>query len=425
MRWTFALICVVALSAIPPLGEGKLGGEKRIWILRTSGEMVEYDPATFAVKQTVKLPAEAGASPQSIAVNRVGQILFAPASSLPLAEEDVAVGHKAWLWDGKISTVIDLGLKRETAATGSNQAVTEIAPNLRLSEDGAHLFWFANQARRLQREDVDLSTTTTWQAWRTDLNGGAREDLATLKLPDCRCPTGACEESCPLGAVWSPEDGIADLFLMTQFVAAKTGAVYKASTLYSEAGGKWTATPLTNPLHRVLDAASGGSVIVEAIPDAGCCGWANQSDDQTLVRRDGINVTVFDELATFKNPDYDVSFFTSNARLSPDTDFVAMTITATAQANQPIQLAEQGQANPAESKMIRKALAELPAVEVKRVEDSPRRIAFVPHATLVGWISQKELLLVEDQVLVVFNVETSARKKSGVRVEDAGRVFLR
>jgi hypothetical protein len=102
-----------------------------------------------------------------------------------------------------------------------------------------------------------------------------------------------------------------------------------------------------------------------------------------------------------------------------------MTIVATTTANQPIQLTEQGQASPEESKQIRKALADLPAVEVKSVEDTPRRIALVPHATLVGWISEKELLVVEDHLLVAYNVGTGARRKSSVKVEDAARVFLR
>ena len=104
---------------------------------------------------------------------------------------------------------------------------------------------------------------------------------------------------------------------------------------------------------------------------------------------------------------------------------VAMTIVATSQANQAIQLAEEGQASPEESRQIHKALAELPAVEVKSIEDTPRRIALVPHATLVGWISEKEVLIVEDHVLVGYNVGTGARRKSSIRVDDAGRVFLR
>ena len=345
---------MIALLAAPLLGQ-----QKRVWVLRAPGEMAEYDPATFAAKQTVKIPGEAVSAPQSVEVNHAGQILFAPAVTLPLAEGDAESAHKAWFWNGRTAATFDLGAKRDVGSAGSNQAITELAPAVYLSAEGqsaegAHLFWFANQSRRLVREDIDLSATTTWQAWQTDLSGGGREELATMKMSDCRCPTGACEDSCPYGIVWVPENGVGKFFLVTQFVAGKTEALYKASTLYQGDGGKWTATALDIPLHRVLDAASGGNVIVEAIPDKGCCGWSNQSNDQTLVRSAGKSRTVFDEQATYKNADYDVSFYTSNARLSPELGYVAMTITATAEANKPIQLSEDGQANPEESKQIHK-----------------------------------------------------------------------
>jgi len=398
---------------------------KHLWVLRSTGEMVEYDPATFAAKQTVKLPTDAGRAPASVDVNHTGQILFAPTVSLPLSEGDLAASHKVWIWNGHAAASLDLGIARKEEPTGSNQAVTELVPAAYLSADGAHLYWFANEARRLQREDVDLSTAITWKAWRTDLRGGGREELTSAKFPDCRCPTGSCEESCPVGVVWVPDDGVDKFFLMTQFVAGQTSPVYKASARYDEEGGKWTAKNLTDPLQRVLDASSSGDTIVEAIPDTGCCGWSNQSNDQTFVLANGNKIVVFDEQATYKNQDYDVSFLTQNAYLSPDVSRIAMTVTATAQPNKPIQLAEQGQANPEESKGIRKSLAELPAVVVKSVEDSPKQIAFVPHATLVGWINEKEILIVEDHLLVAYNVSTGARRKSSVRVEDAAHVFLR
>jgi len=415
----------LAMSALLLLAASSLAQAPRLWVLRSPGEMVEYDPATFVVKQTVKLPGGAAISPESFSVNRLGQILFAPTESQPISEPDAHAATKVWLWDGHTGNMLERGIKREASATGSNQAITESAPNPHVSADGAHLFWFANSARRLQRDNVDLSTTTTWEVWRTDLTGAGREDLATVKLPDCRCPTGSCEESCPYGVVWAPENGVGDFFLMTQFVVGKTEPSYKASTRYQEEGGKWTANPLTGPLRRVLDAAAGGNVIVEAIPDTGCCGWSNQSNDQTLVRNNGKTVTVFDEQATYKNADYDVSFYTSNARLSPALGYVAMTIVATAQVNQPIQLSEQGQADPAESRQIRKALAELPAVEVRTLADPPQRVALLPRAGLVGWISEKELLIVQNHLLVVYTVATGARRKSSVRVEDAAHAFLR
>jgi hypothetical protein len=177
-------------------------------------------------------------------------------------------------------------------------------------------------------------------------------------------------------------------------------------------------------LRRVLDAAN-ADAILDAIPDTGCCGWENQSDDQTLLHLHGKILTVFDELAAYKNPDYDVSFSTANGKLSPDSGSIAMTIVATAQPNKPIQLSEQGQANPEESQRIRKALLDLPAVQVKSVEESSRRIAFIPHAIFVGWISDKEVLIVEGHLLVAYNVVSGARRKSNIRVDDAEHVFLR
>ena len=316
MRITLQIVAGLLLLTAPLLGQ-----IKRLWVLGAAGEMVEYDPATFAVKGTVKVPAEAAQSPQNISVNQLGQILFSPAVSLPLSADDAEEPQKVWFWNGHAASAIDLGLKRELGATGSNQVITEEASTAYLSADGGHLFWFANQARRLTREDLDLSTTTTWEAWRTDSSGAGREDLTSMKLPECRCTTGSCEETCPYGVVWAPDDGVDKFFLMTQFVSGKTGPAYKASSLYQEDGGKWRSTPLDEPLHRVLDAAAGGNVIVDAIPDTGCCGWVNQSNDQTLVFVSGKSRTVFDEQATYKNPDYDVSFFTSNARLSPGAWF--------------------------------------------------------------------------------------------------------
>src|SRR6266542_6379460 len=160
MRKTFLVLIGAWLATMPLLGQ-----ERRLWLLRPPGEMVEYDPATFAVKQTVKVPAEAVQSPGNVAVNRLGQILFAVPESVPLSEEEASSPHKVWFWNGHSATTIDLGLKRDVNATGSNQAITETSPAAFLSADGTHLFWFANQARRLQREGIDLSTATTWQAW--------------------------------------------------------------------------------------------------------------------------------------------------------------------------------------------------------------------------------------------------------------------
>jgi hypothetical protein len=416
------LISTIAVTLV--LAASLLAQSKRLWVLRAPGEVAEYDPATFAAKQTVKVPPEAVASPQSFSANRLGQMLFATPLSLPLPEGDLANERKVWFWDGHAAATLARDIARSTATTGSNLAITESAPQPYLSADGTHLYWFSNQARRLQRDGVDLSIKATWSSWQTDLTGADRKDVASSTLPDCSCPTGSCEESCPHGEVWVPQYGVEKFFLLTQFVAGKTQPIYEATALYEESAGRWTARSIEPRLRRVLDAAN-ADAILEAIPDTGCCGWENQSNDQTLLHLHGKILTVFDELAAYKNPDYDVSFSTENGKLSPDQGSIALTIVATAQPNKPIQLSEQGQANPEESQRIRKALLDLPAVEVKSIDESPRRIAFIPHATLVGWISDKEVLIVEGHLLVSYNVVSGARRKSNIRVDDAEHVFLR
>jgi hypothetical protein len=402
---------------------------KRLWVLRAPGEMTEYDPANFETKPTVKVPAEAIASPERLSVNHAGQMLFVLAVSLPLDEDDAAGKNKVWLWDGSHATTLERDVARTTGISGSNLAITESASVPYLAADGTHLYWFSNQAHRLQRDGVDLSTKNNWRAWRTDLTGAQHEDLTSVSLPDCSCPTGGCEETCPYSEPWVPDNTLGEFVLVTQVIAGKDQPAYKSTTLFEDTAGTWRGTAISPPMHRMLDAMGLGAIL-EAVPDTGCCGSSNQSDDQTLLRLPIKTVTVFDERSEYENPDYDVSFYTESGKLSPGLDAVAFTIAATEEANKPIQLAKDGQADPQESQRIHRALLELPAVEVKSVDtkggsNSPQRVAFLPHATLVGWISDKEILVVEDHWLVGYNLTTGKRRKSNIRVQDAANVFLR
>jgi hypothetical protein len=414
--WTIALILIGSSCSFSQ--------NKRLWVLRAPGELAEYDATTFALKRTLKVPAEAVQSPENFWVNPLGQMLFVSPVLLPLAEDDVGESRRVWFWNGQSAINIQQGVSRASVAVGSNSAITESAPLAVLSADGSRIFWFANQARRLVRGMMDLTTANTFQAWTTDLRGAGRQDLASTTLPDCQCGSGSCQETCPYGDVWAPEGGVSKFWVLNQFVAGRTAPEYKSSFRYDEAEGKWGSTSLNPPLRRILDSAADGSVILEAIPDTGCCGWANQSNDQTLLLAGGKTIVVFDELATFKNPDYDVSFYTSNAKISSDRANVAMTIVASAKVNSPIQLAEQGQADPEESRSIRRALADLPAVEIKTV-DTAKRVAFLPHAALVGWINDKEILVLEGGVLSSYNLITHARRKTRIAAKDVADVFLR
>ena len=397
---------------------------RRLWVLEASGSVVEYDPFTFAKKKSRSVSAEVLKTPRVLQINHQGQMLYAPNPEDP--SPDVGKGEtEFWLWNDEAAVRLGRESIRTVSRSGSNQKVTEAAPLPTLSADGTHLFWFSNQFVKLQRDNIDLAVTTTVSVWRSDLGGKEREDLLSVELPECRCTTGSCSETCPEAAFWAPEGGVSDFFLLTQFVPGQAETKYLGTWLYKGSGATWNPTPLLQPVQRAMDAADSGSVIIDAIPDTGCCGWENQSDDQTLLFSYGRKATLFDERGQFDNPDYDVSFLTSNAKLSPDLSAVAMTIAASAKSNLPIQLSEDGQANPAESQRIRKALTQLPAVQVVSATDPSKRTAFLPHSTLVGWLSEKEILIVENHLLVAYNVVSGARRTSPIKIEDASFAFLR
>jgi hypothetical protein len=413
-----------SLLAVACLATLACAQSQRLWVLTEPNSIVEYDPTTFAAKQTVSVPNEVVKSARILQINRKGQMLYAPNSDDPSPDVGKS-SEKFWFWDGHAPVLLGREIIRVSSHSGSNQKVAEASPWPFLSSDGTHLFWFANQFNKLERDNVELSVETTFRAWRSDLVGRQKEDLATFDFPECRCATGSCSETCPEGRFWVPDGGVDDYFLLTRLIQGQTETKYLSSTLYEQSAGAWSATDLKQPLQRVLDMTEHGSVIISAVLDIGCCGWENQSNDQTLLLSYGRTLVLFDERLQYKNPDYDVSFFTENAKLSPELAHVALTIEASAKSNAPIQLSEQGQANPAESLRIRKALGDLPAVEVLSAVDPSKRSAFLPHAYLIGWLNEKEILLVENHLLVAYDILSGVRRKSTIKVEDPAFVFVR
>lgn len=403
---------------------------KRLWVLQKPGTIVEYDPATFAPKQTREVPPEIFKSPQDLQINQNGQMLFLPGQ---VQEADGRVHEntdsKFWFWDGRSEKSIHRPVSSSTTSSGTNKLVETAMPRCFLSADGAHLVWFENRTKTLMPPDlsVDLSVSTTFRAWQTDLSGGRSEEIASNSLPACKCETGVCSESCPEVAYWVPEGGVSDYFLATHWIPGQIQSDYQNSFVYRRSAGNWSASKLPAAVKQILDSASdaNGVSLIEAVPDAGCCGWENESDDQTLLTRNGKTTLFFDEFRRYQNQDYDVSFFTSSAKLAPNAAFVAFTVAATQNAGTEIRLSDSGKANPGELARIQKALAELPEVEVVRVEDSAKPVAKIAHATLVGWINDQEILLVENDFLVALNVASGARRISNIKMGAGSHAYLR
>ena len=174
-----------------------------------------------------------------------------------------------------------------------------------------------------------------------------------------------------------------------------------------------------------LTASEKGEVLVAAVPDGGCCGWENESNDQTLLLRNGTVSVLYDESDRYDYRNYDVSFYTADAHLAADNAILAYTVVSTARADSPIRLSCDGKENAEELARVRKAIAELPAVEVVQLGIQPRSATVIRHAALVGWVSDREILVAQDGRLAVYDIRGSKRKETTIRVRRAADAFLR
>ena len=403
---------------------------QRLWVLQTPNGIAEYDPGTFALKNSHPVPGEVFQSPQDLQVNGKGQMLFLPS----MVREPDGLVHESsnptvWFWDGSAARILKRTITNTHVPSGGNMLVSSAMPRCFLSANGDHFFWFENRFKTLQTPDMgqDISIDTTFHAWRTDLAGEHPEDIASHAFPPCKCETAVCSDTCPEASYWLPEGGVDNHFVVTHWIPGQIGPQYQASFLYRKSAAAWQETKLPDAMELVLGSSADarGVALIEAIADGGCCGWANESNDQTVLTRNGKSVVLFDEFQHYQNQNYDVSFFTANAKLSPHSTLAALTVNATHEPGAEIRLSDSGKANAAELAHIQDALTGLPVVEVLRIDDSPKRIAVIPRATLVGWVNEQEILLIENGLLVSYNVGSGGRRKSGIKVAKESYAFLR
>ncbi|MDO8795815.1 MAG: hypothetical protein Q7J25_14480 [Vicinamibacterales bacterium] len=104
---------------------------------------------------------------------------------------------------------------------------------------------------------------------------------------------------------------------------------------------------------------------------------------------------------------------------------LAHTIVSTAGTDSDIRLSLDGKENAEELARVRKAIADLPVVEVVQLGIPPRSAATIRHAALVGWVSDRELLVAQDGRLAVYDSRGNKRKETAIRVRSAADGFLR
>jgi hypothetical protein len=150
----------------------------------------------------------------------------------------------------------------------------------------------------------------------------------------------------------------------------------------------------------------------------------NESSDQMVLLDHGRRSVLYDEFTRFQNQNYDVSFYVSRALLSPDRRAVAYTLEAT-NDGRPFRLSYKGKPDVADSIRIARAAEALPVVEMLGLGGDARPPIPISRGSLVGWLSDTEVLLVKDGRLAVFDTHGKLRKDSEIRVSTPAAVFLR
>jgi hypothetical protein len=406
MRYGLSLL----LSFLLVLGSHAQAG-KRLWVLEAPDHVVEYDLGAFAAVARVTVPKRLLEHPEYLSVNARGQLLFQLPRDVEIAGGDTAAGgHRAWLWDGRQSREFPLGDRQ-----------------VFLTADGQSLVWFENRFAIVAGADgLDRSVRTSARVWRTDLVGTADQTLVAIPVSaPCQCTTGTCSESCPEWSMWAPDGAVADFFVMTRFIPGQLQTSYEQTVTYRQSGRQWRPDSLAAPVEAVLAASRQGDVIVAVAQDGGCCGWLNEGNDQTFVLDHGRRATVFDETARFNNRNYDVSFYTTDARIGPGNGLVAHTINTDVPLGDDLRLSADGKADAAELARVRAALADVPITEVVLPGSRPKVVASIRHAAVVGWLNDRELLVAQDGRLVIYDAGGTKIKETPIRIRSGADAFLR
>lgn len=124
-------------------------------------------------------------------------------------------------------------------------------------------------------------------------------------------------------------------------------------------------------------------------------------------------------------PTIEQAFETHRGAFSPDGKQIALGFRDTNVPGEDLRpTSGSGRPDSASLRRVLRALDDLPRTEVFARTPRPRKILDLPRAELVGWLSDAEILLVENRRLVAFDIATRRRRTSGVWVPDAAHVWI-
>ena len=319
-------VCSWILASVVSAASARAAPDVTLWVVQPPGQLVAFDTADFSRIGGVRLPPAAFDDPSKLCVNGRGQFL--------VRIDDTHL----WLWDGRTARTLPATPAGEAdSAAFSGPGLTPKRQWL-LGDDGSSLFvlesaGFVDESGGADTAGVPLRLRVT------DFAQRPRGTVFERAAQPCRGALLPLDpvEPCPTASMWAPGGAVRGCIVLTQWDQGSDGrrgdlpTVAYRFTRCSRTAAGWTLSDVPRDwgCETLLDASGDGMRWVQALHDDGCCGWSNGSSDQTRFGDADTTVIVFDEWSEFGNENYDISFFTADARIAPGGRRVALSVHAT------------------------------------------------------------------------------------------------
>jgi hypothetical protein len=384
-----------------------------LWVIQPPGELVAFDLSDFTRIGGVRIPPAAFNDPQKIAINGHGQFL------VQLDDEHL------WLWDGASNHTLPAVARKPTA---------HVPAQLRqwlLGDDGKSLFVLEGAAKSPEEAIADTAPTPLIVR-ETDLSQRPRRVVFSRWTRPCEITDEpGTDDPCPAPIIWAPGGVVKNHFLLVHWEPDSSEPGQEGLPLgsshrvrYQRSRGEWQAVELDQWVDAPpLDANADGSLSIEAPGDESNYG-VNEVSNQVIWRSTDTSRVVFDEWSSLHNEGYAVNFLIADAHIAPNGHRVAYTVRASASATDSIAASEDGHPDPSQLPMIRSAVEDAPWVEVIERHPGSVRPVRLPHAEMVGWASDSEIVVIERGRVVAIDVATLRRRRSDIRVRTVGDAFV-
>lgn len=438
MRISIKIIFSV-LSICSVLGSTNIVGTntakpKSIFVIAdATGIVTEYNAENFIVKQTLQIPkdlyfskTESNIRSERLRVSGSGCILYYDDETH--FDREIVV-RRLWYWDGKKEQRAEISIILNQFPTKDRCFVSDdISPPI-LDAEEEKFYWVKNHVVGFREEMngddypeyyITLDVELYMIYFREDKL--VEKLISKIHFNECKCETGACEETCPIGIIIAPKGGVKNFIEVEHLVQGQLESRIEGYTYFEKRDNNWIKTNADKKFEKPF---------AEVHYDGGCCGWVNESSDKLLVIDGKKQKIIYDEWERFNNRNYDISFNPTNAELSPDLRKIAYTIAPDQYAmydyknEGTFRLSSDGKENLHELKRIKTVLSDLPMVEVLSIDEETEKILVMKNTEFVGWIDNNRLLLLKDDKIGTFDISTRRFIESSISIKSIEHVFLR